>query len=175
MQHTATHCNTLQHRIFCDDDRDSFVETTRSNTATHCNALQNTATHCNTLQYRVSGNDDRDGFVEITRSDAATHCNTLQHTATRCNTGYLATTIAMALSKSQDLMLDKLSGQHQVCVCVCGCVCARDTCVCVCVCVCVGVCDMKYALVYRCDMTHSFVWLDTIHACGSHDLHIRVA
>ena len=28
---------------------------------------------------------------------------------------YLANTIAMALSKSQDLMLEKLSGQHQVC------------------------------------------------------------
>ena len=29
---------------------------------------------------------------------------------------YLANTMAMALSKSQDLMLEKLSGQHQVCI-----------------------------------------------------------
>ena len=63
IQHTATHCNTLQH--------------------THCNTLRRpvdvrlgappmsrftaTATHCNTLQH------------------TATHCNTLHHTATHCN------------------------------------------------------------------------------------------
>ena len=60
LQHTATHCNTLQ------------TSATRCNTlqhtATHCNTLQHAATHCNTLQH------------------TATHCNTLQHTATHCNT-----------------------------------------------------------------------------------------
>ena len=36
LQHTATHCNTLQH--IC-------------HTVTHCKTLQQTATHCNTLQH----------------------------------------------------------------------------------------------------------------------------
>jgi len=80
----ATHCSALQHA------------------ATHCNTLQHTATHCNALQHRVFGNDDRDGFVEITRYDAASQCSALQHASTCCNTGYLATTIAIALSKPQD-------------------------------------------------------------------------
>ena len=39
LQHTATHCNTLQHTAI-----------TLQHTATHCNTLQHTATHCNTLQ-----------------------------------------------------------------------------------------------------------------------------
>ena len=36
MQHTATHCNTLQY------------------TAIHCNTLQPTAAHCNTLQHTAT-------------------------------------------------------------------------------------------------------------------------
>jgi len=36
LQHTATHCNTLQHN-------------TLQHTATHCNTLQHTATHCSVM------------------------------------------------------------------------------------------------------------------------------
>ena len=38
LQHTATHCNTLQHQCIMD-------------CRSHCNTLQHTATHCNTLQH----------------------------------------------------------------------------------------------------------------------------
>jgi len=40
LQHTATHCNTLQ--------------LTLQHAATHCNTLQRTATHCNTLQHTAT-------------------------------------------------------------------------------------------------------------------------
>ena len=55
LQHTATHCNTLQHtatRSF-HEWHDSFVSVTGLNvySATHCNTLQHSATHCNTLQH----------------------------------------------------------------------------------------------------------------------------
>ena len=59
LQHTITHCNTLQ-RI----DPAYLVE----RTATHCNTLKYTKTYCNTLQHTTI------------------RCNTLQHTATHCNT-----------------------------------------------------------------------------------------
>ena len=66
LQRTATHCNTLQHKLQCN---------ALQHTATHCNRIidalptrrhQHTATHCNTLQHTT------------------TH-NTLQRTATHCN------------------------------------------------------------------------------------------
>jgi len=70
MQHSATHCNTLQY-------------TATHHTATHYNTLQYTtlqlaATRCNTLQHTAIHH-------------TAKHCNTLQyitlqHTATHCNT-----------------------------------------------------------------------------------------
>ena len=62
LQHTATHCNTLQHTPLTEE----------TDSATHCNTLQHTATHCNTLRSR------RRQTVQHT----ATHRNTLQHTAT---------------------------------------------------------------------------------------------
>ena len=37
LQHTATHCNTLQHTAICN---------ILQRTATHCSTLQHTATHC---------------------------------------------------------------------------------------------------------------------------------
>ena len=62
-QHTATHCNALQH------------------TATQI-AMQRTATHCNTLQqnYRC-----------LTDKTTSAHCNTLQHTATHYDAQHTAT------------------------------------------------------------------------------------
>ena len=65
-QHTATHCNTLQHTA------------TPVSLALDCtgraNTLQHTATHCNThfLGFRLKRT-----------------CHTLQHTATHCNTRLL--------------------------------------------------------------------------------------
>jgi hypothetical protein len=60
LQHTATHCNTLQHII---------------NTATHCDTLQHTAARCKCLF-----------SCETAIPYNILHCNTLQHTATHCNT-----------------------------------------------------------------------------------------
>jgi len=93
MQHTATHCNTLQHtatiRRTCANSLVHAIQKTQYRlqhaaahwTATHCNTLQHTATRCNTLQH-----------TELQHTAAhwtATHCNTLQHTATHCNTLHL--------------------------------------------------------------------------------------
>jgi len=77
LQHTATHCNTLQHTA-CTATQCTHCNTLQhsARTAAHCNTLhtaQHTATqctHCNTLQHTAH---------------TATHCNivhTLQHTAT---------------------------------------------------------------------------------------------
>ena len=68
MQHSETHCSTLQRRV-CN----------RDTAASHCNALQQTATHsnlahCKTLQYAATHYN--------------THCNTLKYTATQYNTQY---------------------------------------------------------------------------------------
>jgi len=80
--HTATHCNTLQHTaIHCcslRQERKVWIITLQ-HTATHCNTLQHTATHCCSLR------QERKVWI-ITLQHTATHCNTLQHTATHCNT-----------------------------------------------------------------------------------------
>jgi len=58
-QHTATHCNTLQHIEPCLPPR-WLQRSVCLEAATHCVALHHTATHCNILRHTV------------------THCNTLQ-------------------------------------------------------------------------------------------------
>jgi len=116
LQHTATHCNTLQHQIQgrlqqtatlqtpCKQHRCSypcipmaahaFSETatlfdTLQQTATHCNPLQPTATHCNTLQHTATFDIP---MVAHPSSETATHCNTathcsaLHHTVPHCIT-----------------------------------------------------------------------------------------
>ena len=46
--HTATHCNTLQHKS------NSHCQSTPHGTPYHFKTLQHTATHCNTLQHKSS-------------------------------------------------------------------------------------------------------------------------
>ena len=60
-------------------------------TALHCETLQHAATNCNKLQYRWAASCcGTRWLIEATRCNtlqhAATRCNTLQHAATRCNT-----------------------------------------------------------------------------------------
>jgi len=43
LQHTATHCNTLQQTLMRNDLFSSWF--------LHCNTLQHAATHCSTLQH----------------------------------------------------------------------------------------------------------------------------
>jgi len=75
MQHTVTHCNTLQHTE-----------------PPHCNTMQHTATHCNTLQHtepRICRHQRGLATACIPNPksirDTATPCNTLHHTETHCN------------------------------------------------------------------------------------------
>ena len=85
LQHTATHCNTLQH-----------TATELQHTATHCNTLQHSATPCNTLQHPAKRPIYKRRYVtrelsiekEISNGPQhpATPYNTLQHPATLCNT-----------------------------------------------------------------------------------------
>jgi len=81
LQHTATHCNTLQHTVCA---RHVCILGPRR-TATRCNTLQHTAytaTQWNTLKHTVCAR-----HVSVSGPQhTATHCNTLQHTATHCNT-----------------------------------------------------------------------------------------
>jgi len=57
MQHTATHCNTLQHSAHNTHTSaqlrniGGLVVVVVVVVAVHCNALQHTTTHCNTLQH----------------------------------------------------------------------------------------------------------------------------
>jgi len=96
LQHTATHCNTLQlkhvfhFRILPPSTVATHIAThcsTLQHTAAHCNTLQHTATHCNTLQHiAVHDNTLQHTTTHCsTLLHAATHCNILQHTITPCN------------------------------------------------------------------------------------------
>jgi len=61
LQHTATHCNSLQHVAKHTGDSELATDVSHANcaaalcntllhTATHCNSLQHTALHCNTQE-----------------------------------------------------------------------------------------------------------------------------
>ena len=94
LQHTATHCNTLQHSHGTKGKSGSrsylathFLQ--HRHIAIHCNALQLTATHCNSLYVRREFSS-REGMLAkvalnhvLQHSDCNTlpHCNSLQHTA----------------------------------------------------------------------------------------------
>jgi len=88
-QHTATHCEALQH---CNVPLPAPRQCSR--TAMYCHTLQDIAAHDDTLQQR-----QRTAMYRLlllvsavavqntsTLQHTATHCNTLQHTATHCNT-----------------------------------------------------------------------------------------
>jgi len=53
LQHTATHCNTMQHKdtqnmVGLNTEKKLLVTISLQHTAAHCNSLQLTATRCNT-------------------------------------------------------------------------------------------------------------------------------
>jgi len=80
LQHTATHCNTLQ--TYCNTLKKTwpftfFLDPGSTQTATHCNTLQHSATLCNTLKQLATS-------VLNILQHSATHCNTLQHTQETC-------------------------------------------------------------------------------------------
>ena len=65
LQHTATHCKTLNVTAHCPLPTATHCSmcTAMSHTATHCNALQHTASHCTAVHHNE------------------THCSALEHTA----------------------------------------------------------------------------------------------
>ena len=86
MQHTATHCNTLDTHTY------QFVSAlcTRD-MCTHFNTLQHIATHYNTLHHTATHQIHTrthlsKHFVLGICVHTATHCNTLQYTATHYST-----------------------------------------------------------------------------------------
>ena len=101
LQHTAPHCNTLQHtRIPAPA---SFWLFYVSCTAPCCNTLQHSATHCNTLQHTATRTHTRTSlelalfcselildFLEprlnCVLQCVAAYCSVLQHIAARCST-----------------------------------------------------------------------------------------
>jgi len=95
LQHTATHCNILQHILWI------FILWVQASGGSfqlwhivaHCSilqhttahwstlrTLQHTAAHCSTLQHTTAHSS--------TLQHTAAHCSTLQHTATHCNTSF---------------------------------------------------------------------------------------
>jgi len=99
LQHTATHCTTLQ-RTATRSQATSF--SARKHTATHCNTLQRhlmvpivrfvardawpgQTTLCNTLQHFAIYRSTLQHTVTNTLQSTATLCNTLQHSAALCD------------------------------------------------------------------------------------------
>jgi len=78
LQHTATHCNTLQHTagyIYRYRGLNALLDTLQHTAATHCNTLQ--VIYIETAAW----------MRFLTPQYTTIHCNTLlQHTATHCNT-----------------------------------------------------------------------------------------
>ena len=76
LQHTATHCNSLQLTAT------NACQTGKSHVHTHHNTPQHTATQYNTLQI-THAKPDIHTCTHLQHT--ATHCNSLQLTATHCN------------------------------------------------------------------------------------------
>jgi len=101
LQHTATHCNTLQHTTLMWHDSRVNAALPQYYTATHCNTLQYTTLmwhdsrvnaalpqilHCNTLQHTTLMCDMTHlSMQHCHKYYTATHCNTLQHTTLMCD------------------------------------------------------------------------------------------
>jgi len=82
-QHTATHCNTLQHTASHDVGQCVFCPITITHYKTHYNTLQHVATHCNTLHHTMLGNAYFVPHYNNALQHVATRCKPLQHTATQ--------------------------------------------------------------------------------------------
>ena len=97
LQHTVSHCNTLQHTI------------------THCNTLQQTETDCNRLQHTAT-RCNASTTSDTTLYPTATHCSTLPLTATHCNTGATSDTTPHAAThcKHTGRQVQQMAPHHAV-------------------------------------------------------------
>jgi len=115
LQHTATHCNMLQHTHYQMASSPCASTPTRLKMCWHCNTLQHTATHCNTLQHTAT-NMLPDGIIA-----AFEHPNTPQDVlatyAWRC--GGAASADSQRASTRDEYLEDYplLYGIH-VCICL---------------------------------------------------------
>ena len=99
LQHTATHCNTLQHWQYTRQRR----ERKRKCDVPPACTLQHTASHCNTLQHTATHQAMTLMKTKMQRSHMMHICNTLHHTAPHCNALQLAATHqAMTLIKNEN-------------------------------------------------------------------------
>jgi len=90
LQHTATHCNTLQHAtikwlIHTQTILAKHHAEALQHTATDCNRLQQTATDCNIVQHPAPQCTTLHHTAKHC-TKLHTQCNTLHHTATYCTT-----------------------------------------------------------------------------------------
>jgi len=80
LQHTATHCNTLQHNTHCKTLRHLATHSTLQHTATHCNTLQHI---CNTTHCNIFCNTPDPSWRKCAGAEWPSrlrdHCSTLQH------------------------------------------------------------------------------------------------
>ena len=93
-QYTATHSNPLQtfNAVRLALPLCAQHCSTQQHTAVHCNSLQHTEIQCKTLQHTAAHSNTLQPFNEVwlalplCTKYIATHCNTLQYTAMHCNT-----------------------------------------------------------------------------------------
>jgi len=87
LQHAATRCTLLQHRMVV--SKLSWATTCFDTHATwtHCSMLQHIAAHCNTLQHTAHCfKTVWSSRYWVSMQHTATHCNALQHTAAHYST-----------------------------------------------------------------------------------------
>jgi len=93
LQHTATHCNKLQHTA----TRDTSAIISWWLHTQDCNTLQHTATHCNKLQHTAT----RDKSAIVSWWLYTHDSSTLQHTASHCNTRHICNYFILITHYSQ--------------------------------------------------------------------------
>ena len=87
MQHTTSHCITLQRTATHCNAPQQWWNAGASVNYRVCNTLHHTAIHCNTLQHTATTVERRRLCEPLGIQHTATHCNILQHTATYCKDG----------------------------------------------------------------------------------------
>ena len=178
LQHTATHCNTLQH-----------TEVDTSGCRTHCNTLQHTATHCNTLQHTEADTSGcRHTYICMSCADVCHSVvhrhNSAQHTSVRfcllscaafgicCLVLQTVVLCCLVLQTKDKNKRQKRQKQHKtkdlscaaivLCVFLCGICVALSVCAIVFLCVALSLCSIVFVCHSFRGMHFCRVW----HLCG---------
>jgi len=86
LQHTATHCNTLEFYLCLRQHKNSLQCFRTAFFTTHCNKLQHAATRWNSTCVCTRTRPRSNALALPSLQHTATYCNIPQHTATYCNT-----------------------------------------------------------------------------------------